>query len=408
MNTKDKNYTIKKVANVWTKLANPIRFLNNWQIEQMLETARFGNDSKLQLCFFECEKNNAIFSACINKRIAGVQNRMWTISPMDNSDEARRQADKIMQMFEQSDNQVEDNLTNAIRHLTLGSFRGRSAVKPFIKDDKLFFKCLDNWNFLRYQNKLYWNPEVSQTPLIEENWDKNIVELNKDEVCYFYDDKPIDWIGIQIYLRQLVGEETYSRFIEKCGIPQILLTTPENVPEEQLGKFNLRAEAIYEGASGTLPYGSDIKILTEARSQDPFTSYITHQSELFCILATGGTLDILAGSQGSSGTGMGSDVSNNQKTQFESLVTYDCKRIQNALIVAVEKCCKYLGYKECKCKFEFIEKENTDPITYLEIAKQLVDLGIGLDIQELKRLTHISFIKENEQDLWTPKGDDEK
>lgn len=125
----------------------------------------------------------------------------------------------------------------------------------------------------------------------------------------------------------MIGEDLYARFVEKQGIPQVLLTCPEGVPEQDLEKFNYRAQAIYEGGSGTIPFGTDVHFLTEARGQDPFTAFITHQSEMFCILATGGTLDILAGTQGSSGTGMGSSVSDNQNTQFDSLVNFDCKKI---------------------------------------------------------------------------------
>ena len=52
------------------------------------------------------------------------------------------QAKFVKSVFDKSDSMVEDNLTDAIRHLTLGTFRGRSAVKPFIVDGKLIFKKL--------------------------------------------------------------------------------------------------------------------------------------------------------------------------------------------------------------------------------------------------------------------------
>ena len=145
-----------------------------------------------------------------------------------------------------SDNQVEDNLTDAIRHLTLGTFRGRSAVKPFITDDgKLLFKKLDNWNFLRVNNRNYWNPKIEHTLKYDNESltleGDGIVEIPKDEICYVIDDKPLDWIGITIYLRQLVGEETWARFIEKQGIPQVIITTPEGTPDTDLQKWNYRA-----------------------------------------------------------------------------------------------------------------------------------------------------------------------
>lgn len=62
-----------------------------------------------------------------------------------------------------------------------------------------------------------------------------------DEICYVVDDKPLDWIGITIYLRQLVGETAWARFVEKQGIPQVIITVPEGTPETDLEKWNYRA-----------------------------------------------------------------------------------------------------------------------------------------------------------------------
>lgn len=402
----DKKSNIQKVSNIWTKVSNPLRYLNNNQIETLLNNARYGDDVRLQVAYFEIEKNTPIFSACINKRIAGVQNRTWDIVANDvESEEANLQAKNIKKIFDQSDSQVEDNLTDAIRHLTLGTFRGRSAVKPFIIDNKLIFKRLDNWNYLRYNCKNYWNPTCDQTFLIDDNQaidSLHLTEIPKDEICYVVDEKPLDWIGMTIYLRQLVGEETWARFVEKQGIPQVIITVPDGTPDTDIQKWNYRAQSIYEGGSGALPNGSNITELNSSRSQDPFTNYITHQSEMFCILAVGGTMDTLGGTQGASGAGMGSDLANKQSEQFQSLINYDCKRIQNALQVAVDKVAREILKEDCLCHFEYVEKENTKPEEYLDLAKKCVELGIKVDINKLKELTGLQFISDNESELWTP------
>ena len=44
---KDKNIPTKKTADIWNKYSNPLRYLNSLTIEQMLNQARYGNDSKL-------------------------------------------------------------------------------------------------------------------------------------------------------------------------------------------------------------------------------------------------------------------------------------------------------------------------------------------------------------------------
>ena len=77
-------------------------------------------------------------------------------------------------------------------------------------------------------------------------------------------------------MRQLVGETMWAKAVEKYGIAQVLLTAPEGTPDTALDVWNWRAKAIFEGGSGSLPYGSKVDVLTAARSQDPFSEFITH------------------------------------------------------------------------------------------------------------------------------------
>lgn len=224
--------------------------------------------------------------------------------------------------------------------------------------------------------------------------------MPKDEVAYLVDEKCLDWCGINIYLRQLIGEESWARAVEKYGIPQVLLTVPEGTPDTALDQWNWRAQGIYEGGSGALPFGSKCDILTAARSQDPFTEFIKHQMEQFSILATGGTLATLGGS-----TGLGSNLADVQNSQFQSLVNYDCKRIQNAMQIVVDKCvAKMFGNSEVKVRFEFVETDEVKPSEYLELAQKAKALGLKVDVQKLKALTNLDFIDVDEKDLWSPES----
>ena len=121
--------------------------------------------------------------------------------------------------------------------------------------------------------------------------------------------------------------------------------------------------------------------------------------EQFSILATGGTLATLGG-----GTGLGSNLADVQNDQFQSLVNYDCKRLQNAMQVVVDKCVKkvYGPNVESKVRFEFVESNETKPMEYLELAQKARDLGLKVDIQKLKELTSLDFIDVDEKDLWSP------
>ena len=205
--------------------------------------------------------------------------------------------------------------------------------------------------------------------------------------------------GILIYLRQLIGEEQWGRFTEKCGIPQVILTAPEGTPDEALELWNRRAQAIFEGGSGSLQAGSNVHLLTEGRGSDVFSAFIQHQMEQISILATGGTLMTIGGS-----AGLGSDLARVQQESFNSLVNLDCKRISNAITNSIiRKCVKrFFKTDDLKIRFEFIEQDDTSPDEYLALAERCKNLGLTIDAAELKKLTKLSFISDEVKDVWQP------
>ena len=219
------------------------------------------------------EANMPIFGVCIDKRTSGITTRRWDITPIDDTPAAKAQADKIKDLFLEAETRNKDGLTNALEHLVLGAFRGRSAVKAFLDDGVLRFKLLENWNVLEWNGNLYWNPDVLMDVLPK---DGLLQAIPDDEVTYVTYKRPIDQPGIMIYLRQLVGESKFAEFIERQGIPQVILVPPEGTSESQQDEWMYRAMRIFEGGSGVIPPGGDVKELTAGRGQDPFTGYIEH------------------------------------------------------------------------------------------------------------------------------------
>lgn len=71
-NTDTKLDPVKKIADIWTRYINPLRSLNSYEIERLLDNARLGDDLKLQLAYYEIERSTPIFSVCISKRLSGM------------------------------------------------------------------------------------------------------------------------------------------------------------------------------------------------------------------------------------------------------------------------------------------------------------------------------------------------
>jgi phage gp29-like protein len=395
------NTPVEKVANVFSKLFNPLRSLTKPQIERMVTNWHHGDDVRMQMVFSEIETQSSIYQVCINKRTAGVVNREWDIVPEDESAEAKAQAEAVKKVFRRADRRNEDGLTEALKHLVMSAFRGRSAVKPFFdQDGNLFFKKLNNWNVLRYNGRFYWNPSSEEVGWFDADTPPRVTPLPEYEICYLTNDMPIDVPGLMLYLRQLVGEEQWSRFVEKQGIPQVVLNTPEGTPDTALALWNQRAMQIFEGGSGTLPYDAKVNVLDSARGQDPFTSYIQHQMEMISILATGGTLMTIGGS-----TGLGSDLARVQQESFNSLVNQDCRRLANAMTDSVVSKVVHRLFpgKGLLCRFDFVEDDEYSAQDYLDMALKLNQIGVKLDSAKLKEATKLAFIQDVEE--WSPSAE---
>lgn len=319
MATKDDNSKISKVVNAWQLYFNPLSRLTVTELKRIADQLKWGNDIRFQIAAYQMEKVAPLFGICIDKRQSGVLNRKWDITPLEDTEEAKAQAAAVKKVFDKSGTRNIDGLTKAIESLVLGAFRGRAVVKPFISDGELKFIPIENWNTLQWNRRLYWNPKASETFNFINGVPEGLQELSEDEVCWTSYDRPIDLPGLDVYLRLAVGETNWARSVEKFGIPPVILTPPEGTPDSILDQWTSRAVAIFEGGSGCLPPGTDVKTLSEARGQDPFTEYIQHQMELVVMLALGQKMTSLG-----EATGLGSNLADVQKGEFESLVTRDC------------------------------------------------------------------------------------
>ena len=392
------NGEIAKISNAWSTMMNPLRNLTQTGIQQLIDNVKRGNDVKLQVAFKEIEQQMPIFGICINKRLAGITSRKWDIIPIDESAEAKAQAETVKKMFDKADTLNLDGLTECLRHLGLAAFRGRSVVKPFINENnELYFKNIENWNALTYNNRLYWNPDADQSVDLRDN--NTLEEISEDEVIWITDERPIDLPGLMIYLRQLIGEDRWSMAVEKFGIPPVVITAPEGTPDQALDVWYNRAIQIWNGGSGVLPPGAKVDTLSEARGQDPFSEYVNHQMDMIVLLACGEKMTTLGGP-----TGLGSNLADVQTQEFNNLVNYDCKRISNAMTrCAVAKCVrKMFNTDEVKCRFSFVEDENISIKEYLEYVTTLQRLGGTIDLQKLKALTKFDILADDVKDVWKP------
>lgn len=123
--------------------------------------------------------------------------------------------------------------------------------------------------------------------------------------------------------------------------------------------------------------------------------------EMIAILSTGGTLNTLGGS-----TGLGSNLADVQNEQFLKLVKKDMRQIESAMTKVVKLVAMKSGMNAEGLRFKFsTDEDSTQDV--LETAKAMKDLGIGIDVQKMKKYVKYDIFSENEQkDLWTPSESD--
>lgn len=385
---------VKKLQNAIRNLAiNPLKNLSNPDIESMLAYGKTGNDIRLQQCFIEMEKTMPIFGICKERRISEIVNRGWSIVPIvpnDKSLETERQKRNLENILKKSDVNNGTSITDAIKHLALYAFRGRSCVKVFWNETKKTFDfiLLQNYNVVRDPlGTYYWTDNWTYDPI-------NMKDIS-NEIIAVHTDNPIDYPGLMIYLRQAIGEIQWARMVEKQGIPQVVLTAPNGTTDSQFGLFAQRAMGIFEGGSGVLPFGTELNVLDSARGQDPFTPYIEHQQDLIAILSLGSTAAIFP-----QNSGLGSDLNSTQAKILNNLVSTDCRLIQNALSDCFSE--RY-GFDRVRFQFNSLKGYTTKEI--LELVSNLKNLGMPIDNNKLMGLIDLDIFKtENtvSEEEWTP------
>ena len=242
----------QKIVDIWARFINPLWNLTQRQIEEMLNMARSGNDVMLQQSYELIEQTMPIFGICIDKRQSQIMDLEWKVCAEDGKE--TRDSRMIEDIFKRNEEDEDfDNIHSAIEHLSLYSFRGRSCVKPFFNDGKLVLKKLNNWNILLHNNRFFFNP--SSMPTADLN---TLVEVPSNEIAFCHTSRAIDLPGMLIYLRQLVGETKWAQFVERMGIPQVVITSPEGTPDSAQNTWLFRAQQIMNGGSGVLPPGAKV------------------------------------------------------------------------------------------------------------------------------------------------------
>ena len=323
VNSKPLTKTGDKLLDSWMEATNPLQGLSISSAQGIFDCARRGDTRRLHWLYNEMEAAMPVLMVCAERRSAALANIDWQIRTRKPTrakgyDEnlAKEQAALLEQAFGDAD---QTNLGDAIEHLSQAFFRGFAHVAPLWDEDRKGIKGFDllpGWAFSR--SGRFWMWHRNDTATAE--------PIPQGELCTLTRPRHIDYPAMAICLRMGLGESKWGQFIERYGIPPVIIIMPQDIDPALVSQYRASAERVANGGTGALPFGSIVNYAEGSRGVDPFTSFLQHQNEMLVLMSTGGMLTSLTGA-----TGLGDGTSNAHEATWESIVGRDAVVVGDAL-----------------------------------------------------------------------------
>lgn len=297
-------------AQAWIERTNPLTRLSLRAAQSIYDTARGGGYTRLQYIYAEIEKTDPTLFTCVDRRLSALSALGWRVVANVEGAQAEAQKKKLEEML---DGAV--GLSAAIEHMGLAFFRGFSFCEPYMLDGRLAFNCPPSWEFNRSPDGTWWH-----NPLADEGEPGGAGQtaFDPEAVIHIERVRAVDYPALALYLRHEVAEDQWGRFLERYGIPPVILEMPPLTQPGDADHFAQTAQQMYEALCGAVPNGTKVNTLAEARGADPFSAFIEHQEETMVRLCTGGTLGSIA-----EATGIGSGASDAQSDVWREIVSRD-------------------------------------------------------------------------------------
>lgn len=385
---KKKRTPLQQAQVSWMETFNPLRHLTLQQAQMIFDAARRGCDARLQWIYQNIEEVDPTLMICAERRASALVDLDWTTRTKP----ARRFKDYDEKLAEEQAaflsyayGQAEDsNLFPAIEHLSTAFFRGHAHVAPVYSEDGMSlkgFQLLNAWNLTRNikDNTWHWNPNADET--VET---ANLDLLPREEVVHFVRSRHIDYPAMAIHLRTTLGEKVWGQFLERYGIPPVIVTMPQDIDPNQVEKFAAAAQSIYEGSVGALPAGSQVHYASEARGVNPFKEFLDHQQQLMVLMATGGMLTSLTGA-----TGIGQGASDAHEETWRTIVRRDAALIATALNRTVTDTLLDRAFPNQPhlAQFDFETDPQPSAMEVFDLAGKAVTAGYKISQDELEERT---------------------
>ena len=372
--------------NRWRDGFNPLRGLTIRRATQLLESYALGQFAELMWTFgapsLGVETLDPDLSALITRRLSAIQKLDWEVKVVDDETAgfdqtlADKQKAKLREVYEGI-----DNLSPAIAHLCMSTFRGFSFVEKYVDGSgKLFrLEIVQPWNMVRDGSFGEWKYDAEARGLSFAMTSGDALPMERFIVRESA--RAIGFLALLKYIRANLGEKNWDAFLEIYGIPGGVVILPPNVPSEREGEYQDAAKQIAEGGSGSLPNGSDYKTNDSARGNQPFKERLDHLSEKLVLAGTGGKLTMLAAP-----TGLGSGTSDAQADVFDDIAQAEAADISAAFQQQLDKLVLAEAFpgQPVLAYFEICAREETDTAEFIDGVGKLSTAGYKVTTEQIE------------------------
>ena len=276
----------------WAETVNPLRGLTITGAQNIFDGARRGDTRLLQTIYHELEGAiDPLFVMC-DRREAGIRAYDWGIGKREagrtRGYDEKLAADQAATLEEILGEAEQIGFNDVATHLGQGFFRGFAHVAPYFTSDG---KDLEGFDLLDAR-QVWWS------------WDRaawgydGAYPDNGGLIISLTRHRHIDYPAMPICLRAALGEKNWGKFIDRYGIPPVIVIMPPDIPADRVHEYRIAAQRIAQAGEGALPHGSDVKYATDARGVNPFTEFLAHGEKRIILLGTGGLLTSLDGATG--------------------------------------------------------------------------------------------------------------
>lgn len=309
-------------------LGNPLIGLTPATVASYFAESLRGQWTRLQWLEYHAEHLDADLISLCRLRTSAVGEFNWAVQvDPETTDQvlADEQADALRRAYERI-----DNLGSVITHLEMSLFRGYAHVLKAPAGNGWTLHPLDQWWFVRdgLYGEWYWNPEarsVTAQHLGDE------FRIDPRDYIVREEDFPVIWLACLKFVRANASQKWWDAFCESVAQQGTVIVAPNGLDTDSAAQFKADALAIARGASGVLPFGSQLLASNTQRGPIPFDKHMEKLSSDLIKATIGGILAIETRS------GSGTLAGGAHQQTLDTIVNADARAISEIMQVQFDR-----------------------------------------------------------------------